>query len=261
VKKVGRVNQFKTLDLLIDSKEIKMQKITVLIALTIVLLLNSGCSSTPKPRDSGFLGNNIELTKSEQFDNSWVYVLPEFNQQRLAKVKKIQLVPFEIWLEQTALNNEKLKSINTTQLRKLHRYFHNKLTASLTAHYQIVDNADENTLIIKGAFTNIHLAEPELAVTDLIPIRLVLNAGKTAYLMATEQKDIISKVALEVEFIMGTSQQRVFAMAAEKNIDVTVTNDAEGNFSAVTQVLDIWVDNFAKKLTQIRNAHNASPNN
>jgi len=248
-------------DLLTDSKEIKMIKIIILVVLTIILLLNSGCSSTPKPQESGFLDNNVKLKKSEQFDNTWVNISPELNQQQLAKLEKIQLIPFEVWLDQKTLDNQNLKSINTTQLRKLHRYFHKKLTDSLTANYQIVDNADENTLIIKGAFTNINLAEPELAVTDLIPIRLVLNAGKTAYLLATEQKDIIAKVALEVEFLMGTSQQRIFAMAAEKNIDVTITNDAEGNFSAVTQVLDIWVDNFTKKLTQIRNAHNASPKN
>lgn len=218
---------------------------------TLILVINTGCTSTSKPNDSGFLGNNIKLIKSGKFDDTWVNISPTFNRQQLAAVKKIKLIPFEVWLKQNTQLKE--KTINTTQLRKLHGYFHDKLTATLKGNYQIVEIADEDTLTIRGAFTKINLAKPELKATDFIPIRLVLNAGNSAYLMTTEQQDIVANVAIEVEFLLGSNQQRVFAMKAEKIIDLTVANSVEGNFTAVTQVLDIWADNFAKKLTQIRN--------
>jgi hypothetical protein len=84
-------------------------------------------------------------------------------------------------------------------------------------------------------------------------VRLVLNAGNAAYLNVTNQKDVITEVSIEVEFLLGRNSKRVFAMTATKQLDLTMGESGDDGFKVVTAVLDLWVDNFIKKLASIRN--------
>ncbi len=140
----------------------------------------------------------------------------------------------------------------------MQQHFYKRLTNGLAKYYRLVDNADDETLIICGAFSRIKLSKPSIGVTDFIPVRIVLNTGNSAYLAATNQQDLISEVSIESEFLLGANKEQVFAAAASRELDVTVTQEKEGNLVAVTQVLDIWADNFIKKVAEI---HSAASNN
>ena len=155
-----------------------------------------------------------------------------------------------MWIKVSENNNTVM--LNTQRLQELNIYFHQKLKNALKADYRLVDVVNPNTLTIKGAFSNIKLSEPELSVTDFIPIRIVLNAGDAAYLNMTNQKNVITEVSIEVEFLLGKSSQRVFAMTATKQIGLTMGQSGDDGFKTVTQVLDIWIGSFVKKLAQIR---------
>jgi hypothetical protein len=224
----------------------------ILIGLMFVISLSLiGCTAAPKQIQSGFLKDYSMLKKSTEFKNTSVYHSADFDLKTLKNIEEIYLVPFEIWL-----NQDNLIGIDDQQLRDLHHYFHKNLKQALQQKYRIVDKASVNSLTIRGAFTGINLTNPELTVSDFLPIKLVFNAGNTAYLSSTDQKDIISSVSIEVEFLMGTTNSRVFAMTAIKKLDLTVSDSKEGNFESVTNVLDVWIENFMKKIDGESNEQN-----
>jgi len=213
----------------------------------------TGCASQLNQVNSGFLGDYSQLKTSNNFDNTKVFQATGFDQSTLAGVKEIKIVPFEIWIKPSKNSNTAL--LNTQRLQELSIYFHQRLKQALQNDYHLVDITSSNTLTIQGAFSNIKLSDPELSVTDFIPVRLVLNAGNAAYLNVTNQKDVITEVSIEIEFLLGEASKRVFAMTATKQMDLTMGESDDG-FKAVSEVLDIWIDNFVKKLSSIR--HNAS---
>jgi hypothetical protein len=216
----------------------------------IISVILSGCANNLNQVQSGFLGDYSKLKKSKNYDNTKIFQAKDFNQNTLASIKEIKLFPFEIWIKASKNNNTVL--LNTKRLQELNLYFHQKLKNALKADYRLVDVATPNTLTIKGAFSNIKLSEPEMSVTDFIPIRIILNAGDAAYLNMTNQKNVITEVSIEVEFLLGKQSQRVFAMTATKQIGLTMGQSGDDGFTAVTQVLDVWIDNFVKKLARIR---------
>lgn len=217
-----------------------------------VLLLGgllSGCATPHKQTQSGFLGDYSQLQDAEKVENTRVYFSKEFSRQYLSEITEIQIAPFEVWINQPATDaNIVLKS---TTLARLSKYIYAQLKQKLAMHYKIVEKAGDKGINIRGAFTDIKVKNPEMSVTDFIPVRVVLNAGNSVYLDLTDQKDVVTEVSIEVEFVSGESGQRVFAMTATKELDLTVNNKDSG-FEAVAQVIDIWVDNFVSKLTQTK---------
>jgi hypothetical protein len=220
------------------------------VAVILISVLVSGCASNLNQVQSGFLGDYSKLKKSKDYDNTKVFQAIDFDRSSLAAIEEIKLVPFEIWIKPAQKNNAVL--LNAQRLQELSIYFHQKLKDSLETDYRLVDVASPNTLTIQGAFSNIKLSAPELSVTDFIPVRLVLNAGNAAYLNVTNQKDVITEVSIEVEFLLGATSKRVFAMTATKQMDLTMGQSDDDGFKAVTEVLDTWIENFVKKLKSIR---------
>jgi hypothetical protein len=219
------------------------------IAVFFLTVFLTGCANNLNHLQSGFLGDYSQLKESEVHDNTKVFQATGFEQSTLAAVKEIKIVPFEIWINPSQNNNSAL--LNPQRLQKLSFYFHQRLKQALQNDYRLVETTSSKTLTIQGAFSNIKLSEPELSVTDFIPVKMVLNTGNVAYLKLTNQKNVITEVSIEVEFLLGETSKRVFAMTATKRMDLTMKQSGDG-FKAVTEVLDTWIDNFIKKLASIR---------
>jgi len=224
-------------------------KLSCLAVLMISAFL-SGCASHVNQVQSGFLGDYSQLKTANNFENTKIYQASNFDRDTLAAIREIKIVPFEIWIQHPE-NNDGIR-LNPQRLQELSRYFHQQLKQALQNDYQLVEKAGSETLIIQGAFSEVKLSEPELSVTDFIPVRLVLNAGNAAYLNVTNQQDVITEVSIEAEFLLGNTSQRVFAMTATKQVDSTIGQSNDEAFKAVIDVLDIWVKNFVNKLANIR---------
>jgi hypothetical protein len=231
--------------------EINMNVSKKLLCITVFIISGvlSGCSNNLNQVQSGFLGDYSKLKKSDLYDNTKVFHANGFDKHTLADVTEIKIVPFEIWINPD--KKENLAFLNPQRLQELSVYFHQRIKEALQNDYRLVDVANSKTLTIQGAFSNIKLSEPELSVTDFIPVRLVLNAGNSAYLKVTNQKDVVTEVSIEVEFLFGETQKRVFAMTATKNIDLITSNNDDG-FTAVAEVLDLWIEGFVRKLASVR---------
>ncbi len=228
-----------------------MKATTKYIKYLVIFMLISGCASTLKQHKSGFLGDYSALQDSAEYENAQVYVAPLFGQQQLAQITAIKLVPFEVWIETENSAGETV--INADLLAKLHVYFHSTLKKALTAkNYRLVEESGPGVLTIRGAFADIKFTEPDMSAADLIPIKLVINASKSAYLSATDQRDVLSQVAIEVEFLMGDKDTRVFAMTVSRALEASVSQGTEGNYQAAVQIFDIWIENFINKLEKVK---------
>ena len=233
----------------------KIDNIILLIILMVLSLSLSGCANKNIHKETGFLKNYQGFVESEQFDHTKVYRAKGLDKSALAQVKEIHLQPFEMWVTPRPDAH-----FNYQQLVEISEYFHQTMITKLAENnYELVDEITSETLTIRGAFSGIRLEKPELEATDFIPFRVVLNAGNAAYLQVTNSKDVITKVSVELEFLKGTEQKRIFAVMTSKFIDSTVANDGSDNMKAVKMLLDSWVDRFVERLVSIRGEENNSP--
>lgn len=215
------------------------------IALTLVTLLMLGCATTTKTTHSGYLDNYQALKPLANYPGTSAYKAQGFNDDYLKQVQKVHIQPFEVWLDEA-----NLKGINLEQMAELTRYFQQELKQQLSPHYQIVERIDAETLVIQGAFTKAKTQAPEVNAADILPFRIVMNAGNIAYLTATGQKDVVTEVGIEVKFNQGNLL--LFAMTANKELDLTVVDDKAGNSEAVKQVLAQWAKNFSRHINFIK---------
>lgn len=209
----------------------------------------SGCASNTNQSTVGFLGKYDNLVDSPKYNLTKVYTADGIDMKNITNVSEVHLIPFELWLTEQGKAN-----FNPTQLSRLSLYFHLKLSHELQLKgYIIVDKASPKALTVRGAFSNITLSQPDLSPTDFIPFRIVLNAGNAAYLKISDQKDIITSISIEVEFLQGKPQQRVFAMIATKNLEHSIAADNSENIQSVKRVLDTWAINFSEQMSQLKN--------
>lgn len=211
-----------------------------------VWFMVAGCSSTLPHTETGFLSDYDRLTPSTEFDNAMVYSAPDFNAETLASLTTVYIQPFEIWLAPAHLS-----VLGNDNVIGALAYFDAGLRAAVTPHYRLVDTPQPDSLIIRGAVTQVEVSQPEFSATDLIPFRVVMNAGNAAYLTATEQQDLITQIGLEIEFAIGEKNQVVFAMTSVKSMETTVSQGSQGTEDALQQVFAQWSNNFAKKLAEI----------
>lgn len=214
---------------------------------TPILVLLCGCSTTPKHTETGFLSNYSNLQLSNEYPDARIYVSPAFSKDDFAKIKKIYIAPFEVWLSQDAM-----AFLGSQHISQSSQYFYNALANKLGDDFQIVSDMGPETLGVRGAFTDVKLNSPSISPTDILPFKVVMNAGNLAYLEATGQQDLVTQVGIEVEFSMTSLNNIVFAMTSVKTLDTTVDKGVDGNIQAMKLVIDKWVDNFAKALNNAK---------
>lgn len=216
--------------------------------ISIALMLLSGCAKTTNQQTTGFLNNYEDFVDMDNVDYTKVYRDKSYTNDMFITMHEIKLVPFEIWIKP---NQQPI--FTAEQLTGFSQYFNQQLEQKLLANnYKTVKWAGRNTTTIRGAFSSVNLQAPELSVTDLIPFRIVLNAGNLAYLEVTEQVDVITKVSIEVEFLKGIRKKRMLAAISSKYIDMTLADNGEENVMAVKQLLDTWADEFVSRLVELR---------
>ena len=206
----------------------------------------SGCSSTEQAKETGFLSNYEQLQPSKKYRDTNVYIADSFNVKAMASVKSVNIRPFELWLPTSELSALGSKSVNAAIA-----YLHQSMQASFEKFYTIAPPDDKNALIVRGAISQVRISESELTPLDFIPFRVVMNAGNAAYLLATEQQDLVTKVGIEMEFVDPKTQQTLFAMTAVREIDTTVTNDVSSNTEAVKSVFDSWIEGLTDALQEV----------
>ena len=221
-------------------------KTTFFLLTTIALL--SGCSNRLQLPDSksGFLNDYHLFKPNPRMDNSWVRAKKNITLATLQSYKSIAIAPVELWLAATKPTHIKDKSKQAA----LNAYFEQLLKDKLADKYQIVPKGTKDSLLIRLALTNLEEKSPEFEVLDILPFRIVLNAGEGAYRLATDQKAVIGEASLEAEFVdANTGNGLVAIIINSKSDEMNVANQAS-NIDSIKAVFDGWVEQLASALNE-----------
>ena len=221
---------------------------STLISILLVIFFLSGCMNITEQQQSGFLKNYEGFEDVYDPDYTKVYRSEKFTIDMIADMQRVKLVPFEMWI--TPRDDAKF---TPEELKEFSQYFHQQMTARLTANnYEVVDLLGPRTLIIQGAFSGVKFEEPAVMPTDFVPFRMVMNAGNLAYLQIVDKSDVTTKVSVEIEFLKGIRRERVLAAISTKYVDTTIANSGEDNIKVVKELLDMWAAKFVDRLVEIR---------
>lgn len=221
-------------------------KNTILLLMTIALLF--GCSNRLQVPDSksGFLSDYRLFKPNPRMDNSWVRVKQNVSLETLQNYKSIAIAPVELWLDPNKPTHIKDKS----KQEALNAYFEQLIKSKIGNNYQIVPEGTKDSLLIRLALTNLEEKSPEFEVLDILPFRIVLNAGEGAYRFATDQKAVIGEAGLEAEFVDTNTGDGLVAIIMNSKSDEMNVDDQPSNIDSIKAVFDGWVEQLASALNE-----------
>jgi len=221
-------------------------KQTILLLMTIALLF--GCSNRLQVPDSksGFLSDYHLFKPNPRMDNSWVRVKRNVTLETLQNYKSIAIAPIELWLDPNKPTHIKDKN----KQKALNAYFEQLIKEKIGNKYQIVPTGTKDSLLIRLALTNLNEKTPEFEVLDILPFRIVLNAGEGAYRLATDQKAVIGEAGLEAEFVDTNTGEGLVAIIMNSKSDEMNVNDQASNIDSIKAVIDAWVGQLASAFNE-----------
>lgn len=217
-----------------------------LLGLLVVILILTSCSSRLQIPDSksGFLKDYHLFRPNPHNDNSWVRTKRGFKLEDLSKYDKIALSPIELWL-----NPDKPVQIkDKSKQKRLTTYFEEQIQAKFQNNLHIVPAGTKDSLLVRIAITNLEENTPELEVLDILPFRIVMNAGESAYRLAAKKKAIIGKASIEAEFVDTNTGKGLVAVIVNNNSDEMNVNDTPDNIDSIKVIIDEWVNKLVNAL-------------
>lgn len=223
----------------------KVKNIILLICLVQGLF---ACASTEKPKaKSEFLKSYTHFKPSPRASETWISTTSQFDYQRFIAYQHIAFAPIEIW-------SSKKQQLNIPDIKKqeaITQYFEDAISKRLKGNKQIVRPGTQGALLVKMAITYIDERSPELEALDILPFRIVMNGGELAYLAATEQKVVIGKATVEVEFVDEDSNQGIAAAIISNTTGEMHVKDNDHNIDTAKAILDNWAERLHNALNGI----------
>lgn len=207
-------------------------KLTALsIALSATLLL-AGCASKTTTPDqySGFLSDYSQLQPAQSASGVPVmrWVSPDFKAQnyRSVLVEKPVFYPAPTPSEQ----------VSQKTLDEIASYLQQALQLELAGQYRVVQQADQDTLVLRSAISAVSLSAEGLKVYEVIPIALVAAAASTA----AGTRDLNTNIYVELEAIDGRNSQPM-ARVVRKGHGLQLENDStQLSLKDIKPALDTW---------------------
>lgn len=201
------------------------------IGLSTALLLGGCASSTTQPAQySGFLGDYSQLQPAQSASGAPVmrWVSPELDLQRYRSVV----------VEKPLFHPAPQPSAQVSQqtLDAIAAYLQQAMQRELAGRLRIVNQADQDSLVLRSAISAVNLSVEGLKVYEVIPIALVAAAASTA----AGTRDLNSEIYIELEAIDGRTSQPM-ARVVRKGHGLQLENDStQLRLADIKPVLDSW---------------------
>nr|WP_244161141.1 DUF3313 domain-containing protein [Pseudomonas anguilliseptica] len=106
----------------------------------------------------------------------------------------------------------------------------------LAGQYRVVQQADQDTLVLRSAISAVNLSAEGLKVYEVIPIALVAAAVSTA----AGTRDLNTNIYVELEAIDGRNSQPM-ARVVRKGHGLQLENDStQLTLKDIKPALDVW---------------------
>jgi hypothetical protein len=203
----------------------------IAIGLYAALLLGGCASSTTKPTQySGFLGDYSQLQPAQSASGAPVmrWISPELDLQRYRSVVVEKPLFYPAPQPNPQVSQQTLDAIAT--------YLQQAMQRELTGRLRIVNQADQDSLVLRSAISAVSLSAEGLKVYEVVPIALVAAAASTA----AGTRDLNSEIYIELEAIDGRNSQPM-ARVVRKGHGLQLENDStQLRLEDIKPVLDTW---------------------
>ena len=201
------------------------------LSLSVTLLLAGCASKTTQPSQySGFLSDYSQLQPAQSASGAPVmrWVSPDFKAQnyRSVLVEKPVFYPAPTPSEQ----------VSQKTLDEITSYLQQAMQLELAGQYRVVQQADQDTLVLRSAITAVNLSAEGLKVYEVVPIALLAAAASTA----AGTRDLNTNIYVELEAIDGRNSQPM-ARVVRKGHGLQLENDStQLTLKDIKPALDVW---------------------
>ncbi|WP_090380084.1 DUF3313 domain-containing protein [Pseudomonas anguilliseptica] len=136
------------------------------------------------------------------------------------------------WLLQTIPSEQ----VSQKTLDEIASYLQQAMQLELAGQYRVVQQADQDTLVLRSAISAVNLSAEGLKVYEVIPIALVAAAVSTA----AGTRDLNTNIYVELEAIDGRNSQPM-ARVVRKGHGLQLENDStQLTLKDIKPALDVW---------------------
>ena len=215
----------------------------VVLALTLAcgpLLAQSQQAATSQSVNSGFLSDYSKLkpAKDREGVRTWI---ERSGQAR--SYSKIMFRPVEVVL----VPNPDYKGVRPDALQRMTDQFADTFKKALAPTYQVVNEPGPDVLQVRLAITGVQPAPTPLNPTDILPIKMVFNAGRAA----AGKSPRVAEMTAEME-VLDASNKPIAAAVATRKGDKTLQQGETITWKHLEAITAYWAKSFRERLDELR---------
>jgi len=179
-------------------------------ALKVFLALTIGIFSVPSLAEdsfSGFLSDYEQLEPAEDVWLSYVYTGPGFR-EKVANTTAFMVEQPEIFIAP----DSKYGGMKPDDMKMMADSMRAIFAEALVEEYQIAASPGPNTLIMRMAFTNVHLKKKGRSLLGYTPVGFVASSAKRALMNDFVDNILLTEVVWEAEILDSQSGERYGAL-------------------------------------------------
>ena len=218
--------------------------IKVFLALAIGTFSMPGLAQVPF---SGFLEDYEQLQPSDDVWLNYIYTRPGFR-EKLSDTTAFMLEQPEIFVAA----DSKYGGMKPDDMKMMADTLRAVFAAAMVDEFQIAASPGPNTLIMRMAFTNVHLKKKGRSLLGYTPVGFVASSAKKAFLNDFVDNILLTEVVWEAEILDSQTGERYGALIiglGNKNKKKEFTS-----WDQLMQVLEVGAERILCRLDNIRSA-------
>jgi len=216
----------------------------IFLALTIGVFSVPGLAQVPF---SGFMDDYEQLQPSDDVWINYIYTGPEW-QKKLSDTTAFMLEQPEIFVAA----DSKYGGMKPDDMKMMADTLRAVFAEAMVEEFQIAASPGPNTLVMRMAFTNVHLKKKGRSLLGYTPVGFVASSAKKAFLNDFVDNILLTEVVWEAEILDSQTGERHGALIiglGNKNKKKEFTS-----WDQLMQVLEVGAERILCRLDNIRSA-------
>jgi len=213
----------------------------------ILLALTIGTFSLPtlaEDQFSGFLESYEELQPAEDIWLNYIYTGPDF-QAQVANTTAFLIEQPEIFIAP----DSKYGGMKPDDMKMMADSMRAIFAEAMVENYQIAASPGPNTLVMRMAFTNVHLKKKGRSLLGYTPIGFVASSAKKALMNEFVDNILLTEVVWEAEILNSQTGERYGAIIINLG-----NKDSKKEFTSWDQLMQALEVGAARIMCRIDNA-------
>ena len=215
--------------------------------LTIFLALAIGAFSMPSLAEdqfSGFLDDYEQLEPSDDVWIGYIYTKPDFR-EKLADTTAFMIEQPEIFVAA----DSKYGGMKPDDMKMMADSLRAVFAEALVEKYQIAASPGPNTLVMRMAFTNVHLKKKGRSLLGYTPVGFVASSAKKALMNDFVDNILLTEVVWEAEILDSQTGERFGALIISLG-----NKDKKKEFTSWDQLMQVLEIGSKRLMCRLDNA-------